>query len=123
NIAGSYDRIDNSVGAFFEYTYDNTTNFSLVAGGRIDKHNRLGLFATPRIHIRYNPWDKAVLRASAGRGKRSANIFAENQQLFASSRVFDVLNQNGRIYGLDAEIAWNYGVSFMQGFLLFDRSA
>ena len=123
NIAGSYDRIDTSVGAFFEYTYDNTTNFSLVAGGRVDKHNRLGLFATPRIHIRYNPWDKGVLRASVGRGKRSANIFAENQQLFASSRVFDIINQNGRIYGLDAEIAWNYGVSFMQGFLLFDKSA
>lgn len=123
NIGRNYDRIDNSVGAFFEYTYDNTTNFSLVAGGRIDQHNRLGFFATPRIHIRYNPWDKAVLRASAGRGKRSANIFAENQQLFASSRVFDVLNTNGRIYGLDAEIAWNYGVSFMQGFFLFDRPA
>ncbi|WP_026704072.1 TonB-dependent receptor plug domain-containing protein [Flavobacterium soli] len=122
NIDGNYDRIDNSIGAFFEYTYDNTDDFSIVAGGRVDKHNRLGLFATPRIHMRYNPWDKAVLRASAGRGKRSANIFAENQQLFASSRVFDVLNANGRIYGLDAEIAWNYGVSFMQGFYLFERS-
>jgi len=122
-ITGNYDRIDTSVGAFFEYTYDNTTNFSLVAGGRIDKHNRLGLFATPRLHIRYNPWEKGVLRVSAGRGKRSANIFAENQQLFASSRVFDILNSGGRIYGLDPEIAWNYGLSFMQNFFLFGKSA
>jgi hypothetical protein len=36
-----YSRIDNSVGAF-EYTYDNTDNFSVVLGGRIDNHNRLG---------------------------------------------------------------------------------
>lgn len=123
DVSGKYDRIDNSVGAFVEYTYDNLDDLSLVAGFRVDNHNRLGLFATPRIHMRYNPWDKGVLRASAGRGKRSANIFAENQQLFASSRIFDVLNTKGKIYGLDAEIAWNYGVSFMQGFNLFSKKA
>jgi outer membrane receptor for ferrienterochelin and colicins len=118
-----YSRIDNSVGAFFEYTYDNSDNFSLVLGGRVDNHNRLGAFVTPRLHVRYNPWEKAVLRFSAGRGKRSANIFAENQQLLAGSRTFFVLNSDGKIYGLNPEIAWNYGLSFMQGFLLFGKSA
>jgi outer membrane receptor for ferrienterochelin and colicins len=118
-----YSRIDNSVGAFFEYTYDNTDNFSLVLGGRIDNHNRLGTFITPRLHLRYNPWEDGVFRFSAGRGKRIANIFAENQQLFASSRTFSVLNAGGELYGLNPEIAWNYGVSFMQGFLLFGKSA
>jgi len=118
-----YSRIDNSIGAFFEYTYDNDDNFSLVAGGRVDNHNRLGTFITPRLHIRYNPWEKAVLRVSAGRGKRSANIFAENQSLFASARTFDILDTNGKIYGLDPEIAWNYGISFNQKFKLFGRNA
>jgi outer membrane receptor for ferrienterochelin and colicins len=117
-----YSRIDNSIGAFFEYTYDNSNNFSLILGGRIDNHNRLGTFVTPRVHARYNPWAKGVFRFSAGRGKRSANIFAENQQLFASSRTFDVLNTDGKIYGLNPEIAWNYGLSFMQGFYLFGKS-
>ena len=116
-------RIDNSTGAFFEYTYDNTDNFSVILGGRFDYHNRLGAFATPRLHVRYNPWEKGVLRFSAGRGKRAANIFAENQQLFASSRSFDILNTNGKIYGLDPEIAWNYGFSFSQKFALFGKSA
>lgn len=125
NIASPVDfnRIDNSVGAFFEYTYDNTDNFSVVAGARFDIHNRLGAFFTPRIHARYNPWEKAVLRASAGRGKRSANIFAENQSLFGSSRAMSIVNTGGKLYGLDPEIAWNYGVSFMQGFLLFGKEA
>jgi len=118
-----YSRIDNSIGAFFEYTYDNSSNFSFIAGGRIDNHNRLGTFITPRLHIRYNPWGKGVLRASAGRGKRSANIFAENQPLFASSRAFDILDINGKIYGLDPEIAWNYGLSFNQGFSVFGKKA
>jgi outer membrane receptor for ferrienterochelin and colicins len=117
-----YSRIDNSIGAFFEYTYDNDSNFSLVAGGRVDNHNRLGTFITPRLHIRFNPWEKGVLRVSAGRGKRSANIFAENQSLFASARTFDVLDTNGKIYGLDPEIAWNYGLSFNQKFMVFGKN-
>lgn len=123
DISRDFDRIDNSLGAFFEYTYDNTRDFSLVAGARVDSHNRLGLFFTPRLHVRYNPWEKAVLRFSAGRGKRAANIFAENQQLFASSRNFSILDASGKIYGLDPEIAWNYGLSFSQSFILFGKSA
>ncbi len=122
NVA-DYSRADNSVGAFFEYTYDNTNNFSVILGGRVDNHNRLGTFLTPRLHVRYNPWEKGVLRFSAGRGKRSANIFAENQQLFGSSRNFEILNSGGKIYGLNPEIAWNYGLSFSQGFKLFNRNS
>jgi outer membrane receptor for ferrienterochelin and colicins len=121
--AADLSRIDNSIGAFFEYTYDNNDNFSAILGGRIDSHNRLGFFVTPRLHLRYNPWEKGVLRFSAGRGKRAANIFAENQQLFASSRTFDILNFGGKIYGLDPEIAWNYGLSFSQKFKLFGKNA
>ncbi len=116
-------RIDNSVGAFFEYTYDDNDKFSLILGGRFDYHNRLGAFVTPRLHLRYNPWEKSVIRFSAGRGKRAANIFAENQQLFASSRTFSVLDTNGKIYGLNPEIAWNYGMSFTQNFTLFGKKA
>ncbi len=116
-------RTDNSVGGFFEYDFDNLDKFTMTAGIRADIHNRLGFFITPRLHMRYTPWEKSALRASIGRGKRSANIFAENQNLFASSREINILNTGGQIYGLDPEIAWNYGVSFLQGFNLFGRKA
>lgn len=116
-----WSRIDNSVGAFFEYTYCNDDDFSVVAGLRVDNHNRLGTFLTPRIHSRYEPWKGGTLKASVGRGIRNANIFAENQHLFASSRSFDIVNSGGKIYGLDPEVAWNYGVSFMQDFLIFGK--
>jgi outer membrane receptor for ferrienterochelin and colicin len=116
-------RIDNSVGTFFEYTYDDADKFSFILGGRVDYHNRLGAFFTPRLHLKYNPWEKAVFRISAGRGKRAANIYAENQNLLATSRMFSVLDSNGKIYGLKPEIAWNYGLSFTQNFLLFGKSA
>ncbi len=119
----NFSRKDNSAGAFFEYTYDNTDDFSVVAGVRVDNHNRLGTFVTPRIHSRYNPWEGGTLKASVGRGIRSASIFAENQHLFASSRNFEILNTGGKIYGLNPEIAWNYGLSLMQDFNLFGKKA
>ena len=122
-IAKDWSRTDQSVGAFFEYTFDNDENFSVILGGRIDNHNRLGTFVTPRLHLRYNPWEKAVVRFSAGRGKRVANIFAENQSLFASSRAFSILDTNGKVYGLNPEIAWNFGGSFTQSFTLLGKNA
>ena len=118
-----YNRNERSVGGFFEYSFDNLDALNLTAGVRIDHHNLLGTFFTPRLHARYTPWEKAALRVSFGRGKRAANIFAENQKLFASSRQINVQSSGGTIYGLDPEIAWNYGVSFLQGFNLFGRKA
>ena len=116
-----FDRKEQSLGAFFEYAFDNLEDFSFTAGVRIDTHNLLGTFITPRVHLRYVPWENSVFRASFGRGKRSANIFAENQQLFASSRQINLNNVGGSIYGLHPEIAWNYGVSFMQKYTVFDK--
>lgn len=116
-------RIDNSIGAFFEYTFDNNDKLSYVLGGRMDYHNRLGAFFTPRFHLKYNAFENSVFRISAGRGKRAANIFAENQNLFASSRAISILGTKGEVYGLSPEIAWNYGISFTQKFKLFSKSA
>lgn len=118
-----YERNENSIGAFFEYNYDDLESVNLTAGIRIDDSNLLGTFLTPRLNVRYSPWKQASFKASVGRGKRSANIFAENQNMFASSRTINIVNGKGQIYGLDPEIAWNYGISFLQGFELFGRDA
>ena len=123
-LAGDFSRIDRSVGAFFEYTYDNSSNFSFVAGIRADSHNNLGNFITPRFHLRYNPWKQATFRLSAGRGKRAANVIAENQQLLASSRQLHIIGgDSGKLYGLNPEIAWNYGASFLQTFKIWGKNA
>ena len=122
-IQQDFERTERSFGGFFEYSFDDLEYFTMTAGLRVDTHNLLGEFITPRLHMRYSPWGKSAIRASVGRGKRSANIFTENQNLFASSRNFSILNTNGTIYGLDPEIAWNYGVSYLQGFNLFGRPA
>ena len=116
-----YQRRDEVVGAFFEYSYDSLDKLSLTAGIRIDSHNRLGTFITPRLHVRYNPWERSVLRASIGSGRKVANIFAENQKLFGTNRLIQVRENGGSVYGLRPEKAWNYGLSFRQGFTLFEK--
>ncbi len=117
----TYDREDRSAAAFFEYNYNNLEKLSLTAGIRFDTHNRLGNFFTPRIHTRYTPWENASLRASFGLGRRAANIFAENQRMFASSRDIQLVDEGGSIYGLDAEKATNFGLGFIQKFNFFGR--
>lgn len=118
-----FGRTETAIGVFFEYAFDNLNDLNITAGIRVDAHNLLGTFITPRLHARYTPWEKSALRVSFGRGKRSANIFAENQSLFSTSRSINIIDNGGDIYGLDPEIAWNYGVSFLQGFNVFGRKA
>ena len=117
-----FSRTDRSIAGFFEYSYDNLDNFSLVGGIRTDIHNNLGTFVTPRIHARFLPDPKTILRASIGSGRKAANIFAENQTLFGTNRVISIIQNGGTIYGLNPEKAWNYGISIRQLFNLGNGS-
>jgi len=116
----NYKRNEIVPGAFAEYAYTHSTKFNLVAGIRGDYHNIFGAFATPRLHIRYAPFKKTVLRASVGRAQRTANIFAENMGYMASNRSFIVQSVAGspNPYGLSPEVAWNTGVNLTQKFTL-----
>ncbi len=92
-------------GAFVQYTYSDTAKATLVTGIRVDEHNLYGTLITPRVHLRYKLIHGLVLRASAGKGYRSANVLAENSFLLASSRNMIIAND------LKIEEAWNSGVS------------
>ena len=115
-----YNRTDQNVGSFFEFSHDNNDNFSLIAGVRMDLHNNLGTFFTPRLHLRYVPLEKFVIRLSVGRGRKAANIFAENQSLFASNREIKIQSSLGNFYGLNPEKAWNYGLGLSKSFYIRD---
>lgn len=120
-----FNRTESVPGAFFEYTYSFMTKFNVVAGMRADYHNYYGLFYTPRLHLRYSfNNEKSVLRASGGRALRTANILAENSAFMATSRDFILMPSNlNRPYGLDPEIAWNYGLNYLQKFRIDYRDA
>ena len=111
-------------GAFFEYTYTMNEKFSAVAGIRADNNSLYGWFATPRLNVRYEPWSGTVVRLSAGRGQRTANIYAENMSTLVSARSVNILNAApGKAYGLNPEVAWNKGISIDQKMQLFHREA
>lgn len=126
-----YDKFDESLGlqdwtkeeivpgAFLEYTYTNLDKFTAVLGLRADQNSIYGLKMTPRAHLRYAPADQTVLRASVGKGYRSANVIAENLSLLATSREIVFQGDNNEYpLGLDIESAWNAGASITQEFLL-----
>lgn len=117
-----YVRTETVPGVFFEYTLTGL-KYTLVAGARADFHNLAGNQFTPRINFKYDLTPKTIFRLSAGRGFRTANIFAESQAYFASNRAVEILDNGGKIYGLKPEIAWNYGASLQQEFRIFNNKS
>lgn len=77
----------------------------LLAGARLDNHQRRGTYFTPRTMLKYAISDKHTLRASAGTGWRQVNLFSEQPNLLASSR--DIVFAEA----LKPEQAFNWGVS------------
>jgi len=90
-------------GAFLQYTGKPVDKLNMILGIRADQHNQYGLLITPRANFKYNLSGNIIIRASAGKGYRYANVLAENSFLLASSRDF-LIDQD-----LKLEEAWNYG--------------
>ncbi|MBL7702078.1 MAG: TonB-dependent receptor [Ferruginibacter sp.] len=122
--SSSYSRNEIVPGVFGEYTFTPNEKFSAVAGLRADHNNLNGFFVTPRLNLRYEPVTGTTIRASIGRGQRTANIFAENMGSFISARQVNIIaSAPGKAYGLNPEVAWNKGISVDQKFTLFKHDA
>ena len=124
------DRTEKSIGAYFEYNYDNLDNLNLSAGIRYDNHNIIGNFISPRLHIRYQALPKTTIKMSAGKANRIANLFSENQKLFYSSRLISFSSADAssefmsyNYFDMKPEVAWNYGASLIQSFKLFGKDS
>ena len=110
-------RNDQTLGAFGEFSYKSGERFSSILGLRADYSKMWGMWYSPRLHIRFNPIETMVIRASAGKAYRQANVLAENISYFFSSRTLEM----GAYEDLDAEIAWNYGFNFTYNFSLLNK--
>jgi copper chaperone CopZ len=62
----NFKRTETVPGAFFEYTFTPVERFNIVAGLRADHNSLFGWFATPRLHVRYEPVKGTTIRLSAG---------------------------------------------------------
>jgi len=104
----SFNRNEHVPGAFIEYTWTVPEKLTLLAGLRGDYDNLFGFFLTPRLHARYAFSHHTILRVSAGRGSRTANVIAENLSMLTTSRRFVIMEK------LRMERAWNFGLNFTQ---------
>ena len=80
------DRLEVVPGIFAEYNLKYDEMLSLVAGVRADYSTKYGFFATPRMNIRYTPFEWWTIRGSVGMGYRSPNAIADNAFFLPSSR-------------------------------------
>lgn len=94
-------------GLFTEYTYLGK-KFTIIAGLRGDYHNVYDFVVVPRLHVKYKLNENGSIKASVGRGLRSAYVLPENVGLLASSRRF-VFEEEFQL-----EKAWNYGGNIVQ---------
>ncbi len=104
-------------GVFAQYTFSLDEKLSLIAGFRYDYNTffRKSVL-TPRLNLKWSVFEKTTLRASAGKGSRTAYIFAENFGLMASSRQF-VIQPDLNLF----EEAWNYGFNIVQEIPFFGK--
>ena len=99
------DRLEVVPGIFAEYSLKYDEMLSLVAGVRADYSTRYSFFVTPRMNIRYTPFEWWTLRGSVGMGYRSPNIIADNSFILPSSRTLHLADE------IKQERAVNAGLS------------
>ena len=86
-----WDRNEEEVGAYAEYTYAVRDRFSVVAGLRGDYNAFYDrFFLTPRGHVKWNITPSTTLRASVGLGYRSTNVLTDNIGMLATGRAIVV---------------------------------
>ena len=118
-----YDRFEEVPGIWAEFNYLRGEKLTVVPGIRLDHHNLYGWFTTPRLHVRYAPSESTVVRFAAGRGQKTTSIIAENIGMLASNRSISIEGDQADLPygGLEAEVAWNYGVNLVKDFVVGDR--
>ncbi|MEE0921915.1 MAG: TonB-dependent receptor [Paludibacteraceae bacterium] len=81
-------RYEVTPGVFAEYTYTYKDKVTLLMGIREDYSTRYGFFTTPRMNLRYAPFEWWTLRGSIGLGYRTPNAIADNAAYLASNREY-----------------------------------
>ncbi|MDY5970010.1 MAG: TonB-dependent receptor [Bacteroidales bacterium] len=92
-------------GLYAQYTFKPTYKFTAMAGLRADRSKEYGIFATPRLHLKWMPNDVVTLRGSSGLGYRKPFALSEYHYLLSSGRTLNIENN------LEMEQAWNSGIS------------
>ncbi|MFT5724591.1 MAG: outer membrane receptor for ferrienterochelin and colicins [Bacteroidia bacterium] len=113
------DRNEMTPGMYFEYTMRPDSLWVIVSGVRGDYSSIFGFFPTYRIHAkRATKNEKTTLRLSAGTGRRTPHFFAQNQNLFISSKSVVLNTKPDETRGIIQESSLNMGISVHRKFKL-----
>ena len=105
---GNYQKNERVFGTYFEGKFKFYENIEIITGIRNDYHNEFGNNLTPRFLLKYNITENCVLRANAGSGWRTVNLFSEHIKILGSNEDIQIEND------LKPEKAVNVGFNFLQ---------
>ncbi len=112
-----------TAGIFGEYTIEGEA-ISAVFGLRGDWHSVYGLYATPRIHLKWALNKQHRINAQGGLARRSSYFLSEHLPQLINGRTLyidqsQLINQRW----MPQEKAWNYGLSYLGNFMVNDYPA
>ncbi len=115
---GTYngDSLLNDLGAFVEYTFHAEDKFSAITSIRADWFRGAGVKLSPRLTLRWNPFEQLVIRANGGRGLRYSTPLIDNIGILSTGKVL-----NGSLLQHPLEDAWTFGGN-ITWYLPFDKS-
>ncbi|HMB89946.1 MAG TPA: TonB-dependent receptor [Rhodothermales bacterium] len=104
-----------SAGAFAQDTWDVSERVVVEAGLRADYHNTFGLFALPKVSLRYRMTEHLSARAGGGLGYKAPTVFLEPSEERAFRGVVPLDD------GVRAETSQGGSIDVTYQTLLFDR--
>lgn len=114
--SGMEHTVINDLGAFAEYTFHYKESFSAIISLRGDWYYGQGVHLSPRLTLRWTPFDQLVLRANGGRGLRSAVPLVDNLGVLSTTKLIE-----GGFMSHTLEDSWTYGGN-VTWYLPFDDS-
>lgn len=110
------EHLTNDLGAFGEFTYHYEDAFSAIASLRGDWYLGNGVQLSPRLTLKWVPFEQLVLRANGGRGLRTSIPLIDNIGVLSTTKSL-----SGYYLDFPLEKCWTYGGN-ATWYLPFDES-
>ncbi len=94
----------NDLGAFGEFTYHYEETFSAIASLRADWYYGSGVQVSPRLTLKWVPFEQLVLRSNGGKGLRTSIPLIDNIGVLSTTKEL-----KGSFLDFPLEQCWTYG--------------
>ena len=93
------------IALYGEYTFHLHDQFTAIAGASMNWYGKAdGFRISPRVTLKYQPWDALILRLNGGRGIRAAQPLTDNIGIFSTGKLWTGIYDRHLL-----EDAWTYG--------------